>query len=52
MERYHELADATMDTMLESLEALLDDLAEEAFEVDYSVSFSFFLSLPSVSVLD
>ena len=34
MERYHALADATMDTMLESLEGLLDELAEGAFEVE------------------
>ena len=38
MDRYHKLSDATMDTMLESLEALLDEAGEDAFEVDYSVS--------------
>ena len=38
MERYHKLSDATMDTMLESLEALLDEVDDESYEVDYSVS--------------
>ena len=45
MERYHALADATMDTMLESLEGLLDELAEGAFEVDYSVRPIYLISL-------
>ncbi|KII93447.1 hypothetical protein PLICRDRAFT_35653 [Plicaturopsis crispa FD-325 SS-3] len=36
MERYHELSDATMDTLLESLEDLLDGLANPAYEVEYS----------------
>ncbi|KAL1952174.1 hypothetical protein VTO73DRAFT_1323 [Trametes versicolor] len=33
---YHQYADATMDTMLESLEALLDDMADPECEVEYS----------------
>ncbi|KAF8078377.1 hypothetical protein FPV67DRAFT_1557718 [Lyophyllum atratum] len=35
MERYHALSDATMDTLLESLEALLDDLGNPNYEVEY-----------------
>lgn len=42
METYHELSDATMDTLLESLENLLDDIGEQDYEVEYSVmSFRF-----------
>ncbi|KAI0768495.1 Frataxin [Trametes elegans] len=33
---YHQYADATMDTMLESLEALLDEVADPEYEVEYS----------------
>ncbi|KAI9572653.1 hypothetical protein HD554DRAFT_1336305 [Boletus coccyginus] len=35
MERYHALADATMSSLLERLEDLLDDVANDGFEVDY-----------------
>lgn len=35
---YHQYADATMDTMLESLESLLDDIGDADYEVEYSVS--------------
>lgn len=38
MEQYHELSDATMELMLESLENLLDEEARDDYEVDYSVS--------------
>jgi len=37
MERYHALADGTMDSMLESLEVLLDNLGYSQYEVEYSV---------------
>ncbi|KAH7883905.1 Frataxin [Phlebopus sp. FC_14] len=35
MERYHALSDATMTTMLERLEDLLDEIANNTLEVDY-----------------
>lgn len=38
MDRYHALADATMLSLLERLEDILDEMANEAFEVDYHVS--------------
>lgn len=38
MDRYHAVADATMITLLERLEDLLDGIANEGFEVDYHVS--------------
>ena len=37
MERYHALADGTMDSMLESLEVLLDNMSNPQYEVEYSV---------------
>ncbi|TDL28566.1 Frataxin [Rickenella mellea] len=36
MERYHALSDATMDTLLESLETVLDMLGSSRYEVEYS----------------
>ncbi|THH05101.1 hypothetical protein EW145_g5039 [Phellinidium pouzarii] len=36
MERYHQLSDATMDTLLESLENLIDSLGNSDYEVEYS----------------
>ncbi|KAH0838594.1 hypothetical protein J3R83DRAFT_6915 [Lanmaoa asiatica] len=38
MDRYHVLADATMTSLLERLENLLDGIGNEGFEVDYHVS--------------
>ena len=38
MDRYHVLADATMTSLLERLEHLLDEIADDGFEVDYHVS--------------
>lgn len=38
MDRYHALADTTMISLLERLEHLLDEVANEGFEVDYHVS--------------
>ncbi|KAN0100910.1 hypothetical protein V8E55_000894 [Tylopilus felleus] len=35
MDRYHALADTTMISLLERLEHLLDEVANEGFEVDY-----------------
>ncbi|KAH7921259.1 Frataxin, partial [Leucogyrophana mollusca] len=35
MERYHELSDATMTTLLERLEDILDDIGNDGYEVDY-----------------
>ncbi|KAF8559406.1 Frataxin [Imleria badia] len=35
IERYHALADVTMTSLLERLENLLDEIANEGFEVDY-----------------
>ncbi|KAJ3571351.1 hypothetical protein NP233_g3820 [Leucocoprinus birnbaumii] len=35
MERYHALSDSTMDSLLESLESLLDDMADSNYEVEY-----------------
>ncbi|KAI0762778.1 hypothetical protein C8Q74DRAFT_1206936 [Fomes fomentarius] len=32
---YHQYSDATMDKMLESLENLLDEMAESSYEVEY-----------------
>jgi frataxin len=37
VERYHALADSTMDTLLESLEILLDDIGDSNYEVEYHV---------------
>ncbi|TFY72643.1 hypothetical protein EVG20_g376 [Dentipellis fragilis] len=36
IEEYHALSDATMDTMLDSLEALLDELGDPSYEIEYS----------------
>ncbi|KAH9853192.1 Frataxin [Lenzites betulinus] len=33
---YHQYADITMDTMLESIESLLDDIGDPEYEVEYS----------------
>lgn len=35
MERYHALSDATMNTLLESLEELLEDIRDSDYEVEY-----------------
>ncbi|KAH8120237.1 hypothetical protein DFH11DRAFT_1559005 [Phellopilus nigrolimitatus] len=35
-ERYHQLSDVTMDTLLVSLETLLDDVGNLEYEVEYS----------------
>ncbi|TFK88579.1 Frataxin [Polyporus arcularius HHB13444] len=35
IEQYHQYSDATMDKMLESLENLLDELADPEYEVEY-----------------
>lgn len=37
IERYHALSDATMTTLLERLEDLLDTVGNDAYEVDYHV---------------
>lgn len=37
VERYHALSDATMDTLWESLEELLDAEGNPNYEVEYSV---------------
>jgi len=37
VERYHALSDATMDTLWESLEELLDAEGNPTYEVEYSV---------------
>jgi hypothetical protein len=37
VERYHALSDATMDTLCESLEELLDVERNPTYEVEYSV---------------
>ncbi|EKM60888.1 uncharacterized protein PHACADRAFT_82303 [Phanerochaete carnosa HHB-10118-sp] len=36
MDQYHELSDATMEVMLDSLENVLDEEANPDYEVDYS----------------
>ena len=36
-ESYHSFSDATMDTLLESLEELLDELGNPSYEVEYHV---------------
>lgn len=36
MEKYHQLSDATIDTLLESLESLVDSLEDSNYEVEYS----------------
>jgi frataxin len=38
MEQYHQLSDTTMDSLLESLENLLDGLGRSNYEVEYHVS--------------
>jgi len=35
MEQYHVLSDMTMDSLLDSLELLLDDMGNPAYEVEY-----------------
>ena len=37
VEEYHNLSDTTMDSLLESLEELLDSIANPNFEVEYHV---------------
>jgi hypothetical protein len=37
MDRYNSLSDATMDTLLEALESLLDKLGDASYEVEYHV---------------
>lgn len=37
MERYHALSEATMESLLESLESLVDDVADSSYEVEYHV---------------
>lgn len=37
MDRYHELSDATMDALLESLEVFIDGFGNPTFEVEYHV---------------
>lgn len=44
MDRYHDLADATMDTLLGSLEDLLEILGNREYEVEYHVRMRSFLS--------
>ena len=46
-EDYHAIADATMDSLLDSLEALVDAADDPSYEVEYSVGqkTSFFASL-------
>ena len=39
-EKYHLYSDATMEHLLESLENLVDDLGNQAYEVEYNVSVS------------
>ncbi|KAI5123579.1 hypothetical protein M0805_003397 [Coniferiporia weirii] len=36
MEKYHQLSDATMDILLESLENLIDSMGHPEYEVEYS----------------
>jgi hypothetical protein len=42
VENYHSFSDATMDTLLESLEELLDGLGNPNYEVEYHVRASIF----------
>lgn len=37
LDKYHAYSDATMETLLDSLENLLDNLANPEYEVEYSV---------------
>ena len=47
VEKYHSFSDATMDTLLESLEELLDGLGNPSYEVEYHVRASIdFSSVP------
>ena len=39
-EKYHLYSDVTMEHLLESLENLVDDLGNRAYEVEYNVSVS------------
>ncbi|PAV22306.1 Frataxin [Pyrrhoderma noxium] len=36
IERYHQLSDTTMDTLLESLENVIDEIGDPGYEVEYS----------------
>lgn len=40
VDRYNALSDATMDSLLESLEVLLDDVSNPEYEVEYHVRFA------------
>lgn len=37
IERYHALSESTMDSLLESLENLLDEVGDPNYEVEYHV---------------
>lgn len=41
MREYHEIADETMDQLTDTLEALQEELADDDFDVEYSVSLCF-----------
>lgn len=36
-DQYNELSDATMDAMLDSLEALVDESGQQEYEIEYNV---------------
>jgi frataxin len=49
MQQYHNLSDATMDKMLDSLEVLVDRLGRDGYDVEYSVRIITSLSLSRAS---
>jgi hypothetical protein len=38
MREYHEVADETMEQLTDTLEAIQEDLADDEFDIEYSVS--------------
>lgn len=51
MPQYHEVADKTMDHLLENLEELVDEIETQGYEVEYHVRYSLYL-LPPNSTAD
>lgn len=38
MREYHEIADETMDRLTDTLESIQEELADDDFDIEYSVS--------------
>lgn len=50
-DQYNELSDATMDAMLDSLEALVDESGQPEYEIEYNVRPVHFYMVVSYSLL-